>query len=442
MPPLPFPLPSPSLLLLLLGGAFALQAANALRPLRRPGVLSAASFFAGWLTDELLLHHLGWQLAAVLGLVALGALGTPLGWAGLGLAVVAWGGLLLALRRSRRTADILEQALQQGFEGHPEARAAEAQRWRVDWWRIAWVVPFRRRDVEVRRDIVFATPGGKPLKLDVYRARGAQGAAPTLLFVHGGGWVVGSKNAQGLMTVNHMASCGWTCVNITYRLSPRATFPDHLIDVKQAIRWVREQGRAHGCDPDFLVIAGGSAGAHLASLAALTPNRAEYQPGFEHVDTTVQGCVGYYGVYDFADRHRHWPHREFRLLLEWLVMKKRQRDAPEAYEAASPIAQVGPHAPPFLLFHGDHDSLAPVDEGRAFARALRAASPEPVVYAELPGAQHAFEIFPSIRSTLTMQAVERFLGALLRRRPSDVREQILEPGVQRAGDLVEARDRR
>jgi acetyl esterase/lipase len=182
--------------------------------------------------------------------------------------------------------------------------------------------------------------------------------------------------------------------------------------VKQAIRWVREHGREHGCDPDFLVIAGGSAGAHLASLAALTANRPEYQPGFEEVNTAVQGCVGYYGVYDFSDRHGHWPHREFRLLLEWLVMKKRLREAPEAYDQASPIAQISDQAPPFLLFHGDHDSLAPVDEGRTFARALRAASREPVVYAELPGAQHAFEIFPSIRSTLVMQAVERFLEAI------------------------------
>jgi acetyl esterase/lipase len=414
MPSLPFPLPSTSSLLLVLGGGLALQAANALRPLRRPGFLSAASFFAGWLTDELILHHLGWQAAAVGGLVLLGGLAQPVGWVGLGLAGLAWLGLLAALRRSRRAGDILERALLDGLQGHPAALAAlERERgWRIDWGRIAWVVPFRRRDVEVTRNIVFSSPDGKPLRLDVYRRKGAAGPAPTLLFVHGGGWVLGSKNAQGLMTVNHMAARGWTCVNITYRLSPRATFPDHLIDVKQAIRWVREHGREHGCDPDFLVIAGGSAGAHLASLAALTANRPEYQPGFEGVNTAVQGCIGYYGVYDFSDRHGHWPHREFRLLLEWLVMKKRLREAPEAYDQASPIAQISDQAPPFLLFHGDHDSLAPVDEGRTFARALRAASREPVVYAELPGAQHAFEIFPSIRSTLVMQAVERFLEAI------------------------------
>ncbi len=419
---LPIPLPSTSSLLLLLGGGMALQTANVLRPVRSPGVVSAASFFAGWLTDELALHHLGWQAAAVGALVALGGLSQPAGWAGLGLAAVGWLGLAATLRRSRCTGAALEGALREGLGAYPgEAGGQQDGRWRIDWGRIAWVIPFRRRDVEVKRDILFARPNGKPLKLDVYRKRGASWPAPTLLFVHGGGWVVGSKNAQGLMTMNHMASRGWTCVNISYRLSPRATFPDHLLDVKEAIRWVREHGKDHGCDPDFLVIAGGSAGAHLASLAALTANRPEYQPGFEQVDTSVQGCVAYYGVYDFTDRHGHWPHRSFRLLLEWLVMKKRRSEAPEAYEEASPIAQVSDQAPPFLLLHGDHDTLAPVEEGRAFARTLRASSRTPVVYAELPGAQHAFEIFPSIRSTLVMQAVERFLETIHRQR-ADLRK--------------------
>ena len=87
-----------------------------------------------------------------------------------------------------------------------------------------------------------------------------------------------------------------------YALSPKATFPDHLIDVKRALAWVKEHIAEYGGDPGYVVISGGSAGGHLSSLAALTPNRPEYQPGFEAVDTTVQACVPFYGVYDFTNR--------------------------------------------------------------------------------------------------------------------------------------------
>jgi acetyl esterase/lipase len=279
------------------------------------------------------------------------------------------------------------------------------------------ILPLTGREVEVLRDIEFARYGKKRLALDIYRKRGATGPQPTLIYVHGGGWVVGNKELQGRLTVDQLARAGWVCVSINYRLSPGATFPEHLIDVKQAIRWVKEKGPAYGCDPDFIVLSGGSAGAHLASLAALTPNDRSYQPGFEEVDTRVQGCVGYYGVYDFTDRDNQWPHRAFRLMLRWLIMKRGFSRDRAAYERASPIYQVSAAAPPFLLLHGDRDSLAPVAEARAFSRALRAVSQAPVVYAELPGAQHAFEIFPSVRSTQTVQMVERFLEYIYRSRP-------------------------
>ncbi|RYE90997.1 MAG: alpha/beta hydrolase, partial [Myxococcales bacterium] len=405
---------SPSTLLLALGAALLGLALNALRPLRWPGVVSAASFFAGWLTDELAPHQLVVQVALVAGLVALGGLAQPAGWAGLALAGLAWVGLGLSLRRSRQAGPRLDQALREGLGDDYLERTGAAWRrsdgWRVDWGRVARVLPRRGRSVEVTRDLVFASPGGVPLRLDVYRRRGASGPAPTLIFVHGGGWVSGDKRAQGLLTVHRLAARGWTCLNINYRLSPGATFPAHLIDVKQAIRWARQEGLAHGCDPAFIALAGGSAGAHLASLAALTPDRPVYQPGFEPVDTSVQACVAYYGVFDFTDRHRHWPHRAFKLLLSWLVMKTSLDDDRALYDEASPIAQVSDRAPPFLVLHGDRDTLAPVEEGRAFVRALRSVSRAPVVYAELPGAQHAFEILPSVRSTVAVAAVERFLA--------------------------------
>ncbi len=88
------------------------------------------------------------------------------------------------------------------------------------------------------------------------------------------------------------------CVAINYRLSPRATWPAHIVDCKRAVAWVREHIAEYGGDPGFIAVSGGSAGGHLSSLLALTPNQPEWQPGFEDMDTSVDACLPFYGVYD------------------------------------------------------------------------------------------------------------------------------------------------
>jgi acetyl esterase/lipase len=188
-----------------------------------------------------------------------------------------------------------------------------------------------------------------------------------------------------------------------------ATFPDHLVDVKAALVWMREHAREWGGDPGFIVLTGGSAGGHLASLAALTPNVSEFQPGFERADTEVQGCVSFYGVYDFTDPEPTRHSQGLRRLLERWVLKARLADERPRFAAASPTCRVGAQAPPFFVVHGDRDTLVPVSEARRFVGALRAGSRQPVVYAEIPGAQHAFEIFRSLRCVLAIDGVERFL---------------------------------
>ena len=208
-----------------------------------------------------------------------------------------------------------------------------------------------------------------------------------------------------------MAARDWICFSIEYRLSPRATFPDHVIDVKRAVAWVRENAAEWGVDPSFIVIAGGSAGAHLASLAALRPNHAAWQPGFEEADTTRAGLhFLHYGVYDFTNRFGHWPARGLRMLLERWVLKARLDEARPRFADASPLEHVGPGAPPFLVAHGSRDSIVPVDEARQFVAVLRERGKQPCVYLEVPGAQHAFEVFPSLRTV----ALARRRGALCR----------------------------
>jgi len=389
---------------------------NAFRPVFSAPRFSVVSFLAGWLTTELALHHLAWQALLTFLFVGAGALEAWPGWIGLGITAVSWAGLVRLWTGARTAEAVCEDALRTGLGPayRDDIRPDLAERFApgVDWRQLALPFPIRHPEVERVKGLVYAEVDGRPLRLDVYRRRDRPAGSPVLLQIHGGAWILGSKDHQGLPLMIHMAARGWVCVAPNYRLSPRATFPDHLVDLKRALKWIREHAAEYGGDPDFVVVTGGSAGGHLASLVALTANAPEYQPGFEGVDTSVRGCVPFYGVYDFTDRHGHYPHRGLAVLLERDVMKVKRADAPEAYEKASPIARVHPGAPPFFIVHGDRDTLVPVHEARAFARALREVGRTEVVYAEIPGAQHAFEIFPSLRTTFVIHAVERFLARL------------------------------
>ena len=165
------------------------------------------------------------------------------------------------------------------------------------------VYPFRMREprVTVHKNIAYDDTTGRRGLLDVYvPAETPPQGAPVLLQVHGGGWTIGNKDQQGIPLMQHLAAKGWVCVAINYRLSPKHAFPAHVIDVKKAIAWIKEHIEAYGGDPDYVAITGGSAGGHLCALAALTPDRKEWQPGFEDADTSVQVAVPHYGVYDFA----------------------------------------------------------------------------------------------------------------------------------------------
>jgi acetyl esterase/lipase len=179
-----------------------------------------------------------------------------------------------------------------------------------------------------------------------------------------------------------------------------------------AIRWIRAHVGEYGGNPEFLAVTGGSAGGHLSSLVALTANDPAYQSGFEDVDTRVDACVPFYGVYDFTNRFGQDPKDGMRPFLERVVMKTRYQDDPDAFERASPISRIHPDAPPFFVVHGTHDTLVPVTEAREFVRLLRATSKQPVAYAELPTAQHAFEVFHSLRTRHVVEGVERFLTVL------------------------------
>jgi len=381
----------------------ALFTANAFIPVRRVPALFMPSFFGSWLTAELAMHHVLWQSIASLVFVEFGALAAWQGWAALIITFGSWLGLLVLFADGNRAQKTFDTALE-GVE--PVRETKPVPRRNV-------VLPFskKRRGIQVMRDIVYRRVAGTVLKLDVVAPADDGAHRPAILQIHGGSWVMGDKREQGWPLLSHLAANGWVCFNLNYRLSPGATFPDHLIDLKAGLAWIREHAEQWGIDPDFIAVTGGSAGGHLAALMGLTANDPEYQPGFEEADTRVQAAVPIYGVYDFTsrlgtNRLPFWYRR-----LERQIMKAFRDEEPEKFRRASPVERIHADAPPFFVIHGDRDTLAPVEEARQFAAELRKVSRSPVIYAELGGAQHAFDIFCSPRTAHMLVAVLKFLDA-------------------------------
>jgi acetyl esterase/lipase len=382
--------------------------ANALHPL--PGMTAGVpSFAAGWPTRELA-PHLVALTAVDAGLNLLRRRSSPLG---LALAAGSLAGLGLVIRQGHRSRDLVEGALLEGL-GVDYAEQLDALPTPADLatpWR-KLVNPFRMHDVRVRvqRNIPYSDAGKRGM-LDVWIPRDVEiSNAPVLLQIHGGAWTIGEKEQQGILLMQQLAAQGWVCVAINYRLSPRDAWPAHIVDVKRAIAWIRDNIADYGGDPNYLAITGGSAGGHLAALAALTPNDPAYQPGFEDADTTIQAAVPFYGVYDLAGVLGTKASIGMRdRFLGPNVMKQKYADAPEVFEAASPLLRITEDAPDFFVIHGQHDTLVPVTQARAFVAKLTEVSKRSVVYAELPGTQHAFDVFTSIRSLHVVGAVDRFL---------------------------------
>lgn len=401
---------------LLSGLTAAASTGNAIRPVARAGALSVPSFAFGLTPSELPLQSGLFELATAALLTRSG--GTR-GWRGkLGLAAHAasFAGLVAMDRAAREAARVLEDALRDelGADYRSRIAGAIAPKPEVPLTRKQLFLPdvSSRKRYRAVQDISYGD-AGKRNQLDVWKRADlpADAKAPVMFQVHGGAWTMGQKEGQAEPFMAHLAERGWVCVTTNYRLAPRATWPDPIVDVKKALAWTKQTIADHGGDPDFVAITGGSAGGHLASLAALTPHVAEFQPGFEDDDTSVAAAVPFYGVYDFANRHGT-GRSDMDGFLEKNLFKTSLTDDRATWEQASPISHVGPHAPPTFVLHGTNDSLVPVEQAATFVDELRKASDQPVVYAELPGAQHAFETFPSVRAHATVHAVERFLAVI------------------------------
>ena len=390
---------------------------NVFRPLAKRSNSSfraiIVSFVLSWLVGDLLPQWIILNAGILLIFSFSDIFSQPLGWGGLLVHLSGWIILMLRLwillnlpeRLEHKMEEQLGVQWQMIYPQPPAPRNILEVDWQC-WFNPSTVIDDPR--IQIIRDQVFYKEAGVQLKLDIYRPRNTKKKHPGILQIHGGAWITGNKR-QASFLMARMAARGWVCFSVSYRFSPEIVFPEHLIDIKRALRWIRNNAEEHGLDPDFIIATGGSAGGHLAAMTALTQNRAEFQPGFEKMDTSIQGCVPIYGVFNFRDPFdEQTPFPAKAGVLEMLCGGTPETQ-PDRYQQITPANWISGNTPPFLLIQGETDALISTTDTQEFWEDLQAHKVTDSAFLCLPLVEHAFDIFPSLTAQCIVPTIERYL---------------------------------
>lgn len=316
---------------------------------------------------------------------------------------------------------------------HYEREASFGDAFRIVAWRHRGAAPARPADgvapasdpapgdasapalpagIIVERDLPYADAGGVSLALDLYRPEGRTEKLPVLLFLHGGGWMLGDKRdalphegrpAHAFQRGRRWPSMlpwlrrGVAVVAPRYRLSGEAPAPAALEDVQRALAWIARDGATHGLDASRIVAIGPSAGGHLALLLGLAPLPDDAP--------RPVGVIDLYGPADVADLLP--PSRNARPFARRWIPDGPGQDA--LARRVSPLAHVRAGAPPVLIVHGDADDVVPYAHSVRLAEALRDAGVR-VELVTLPGGRHGF--LTETELALLEQRVASFLESL------------------------------
>lgn len=244
-------------------------------------------------------------------------------------------------------------------------------------------------DVIVHNAIPYCMGGGKELLLDLIEPADRSVKRPAILFVHGGGWVAGNRQDYEFLTTA-VAPRGYVTASVDYRLAQDAVFPAQVEDIKCAVRWLRAHAEEYAIDVDHIGAIGGSAGAHLVAMMAVTNGMQEYegQGGYADQPSAIQAMILHGGVYDLTPAVTLKTIREDTRGVVNILLGEAAKNNPKSLEAASPIFYVNNRLPPSLLLHGQKDPIVFVQQAINMEEKLEAAGAESELVI-IPNAGHA-----------------------------------------------------
>ena len=264
--------------------------------------------------------------------------------------------------------------------------------------------------VRTTPNVTYLKANGVDEKLDVYSIRG-QAPSPVVIFIHGGGWVQGTKEGSALSALPFIGM-GYSVVNVEYRLANVSLAPAAIEDCRCALRWVvaHAKEQPYNFDVSRIVVAGASAGGHLALTTGMLPASAGFDRECYTVDEPkVSAIVNFFGITDLPDMlegpnkkpfPENWPYTT-----QWIG---NQPNRMEIAKAASPLTYVRPGLPPTISIHGDADPLVPYQHSVKLQEALaRAGVPHELV--TIPGGGHGN--FSTAEWQRAFVAIEKFLAA-------------------------------
>jgi acetyl esterase/lipase len=231
-------------------------------------------------------------------------------------------------------------------------------------------------------NITYLTANNWDAKLDVYVPREAAAPNPTLIYIHGGGWVGGSKEMSWLQLLPYLEA-GWSVVNVEYRLARVSLAPAAVEDCRCALRWVVRNAKQYNFDTNKLLVTGHSAGGHLSLTTGMLPSSAGLDrecPGSEELK--VAAIVNWFGISDVVDLLDGPNMKEY--AVAWLSSMPNRE---EVARRVSPLTYVRAGLPPIITIHGDADPTVPYAQAVRLQEALnKAGVPNQLV--TIPGGKH------------------------------------------------------
>ena len=255
---------------------------------------------------------------------------------------------------------------------------------------------------QVLPNVTYLTASNRDNKVDLYLPRGTDSPAPVLVYIHGGGWVGGSKESSVLRLVPWM-EMGWAVVNVQYRLGEVSLAPAAVEDCLCALRWIIRNASNYNIDPERIVVTGNSAGGHLALTTGMVPASAGLDrqcPGSETL--SVAAIINWYGITDVGDLLDGPNMKTY--AVTWMGSMANRF---EVAERVSPLTYVRAGLPPILTIHGDADPVVPHQHATRLHEALAAAGVSNELHV-VPGGGHGG--FDREETVAIFQTIDRFLG--------------------------------